>query len=255
MKKWSLEGKRVLVTGGTKGIGLAVVREFLSLGAEVVFTARNEQQVEELEQLLQQEGHKAWGLAGDVALKGDRQQMLSFVEQQWGALHVLVNNAGMNIRKATADYTEEEYRKVLEVNLMAPFELARIFYPLLKRAGGGASIINVASIAGILDVKTGSPYAMSKAGLIQQSRSLAVEWAGEGIRVNIVSPWFTETPLTEGYLSSAEKKGAITSRTPMDRVAQPEELAGAVAFLAMEQASYITGHNLIVDGGLSANAL
>ncbi|MBW3545484.1 MAG: SDR family oxidoreductase [Bacteroidetes bacterium] len=254
MNNWNLSGKRVLVTGGTKGIGLAVVEEFLALGATVAFTARNAAAVQALEQRLQQQGHQAWGLVGDVAQTADRQQILLFAEQRWGALDVLVNNAGMNIRKATMDYSQEEYRQVLEVNLIAPFALSRLLYPLLKR-GQGACIINVASIAGQQDVGTGSPYAMSKAGLIQQSRSLAVEWAKEGLRVNTVSPWFTETPLTENYLSSAEKKEAITRRTPMGRVAKAEELAAAVAFLAMDKASYITGQNLVVDGGMSANAV
>jgi Tropinone reductase 1 len=254
MNNWNLEGKRALVTGGTKGIGLAVVQEFLGLGAEVAFTARNDEEVEELEQYLKRQGYKAWGLAGDVAQTGDRQQILNFVAQQWGGLEVLVNNAGMNIRKTTVDYSPEEYRKVLEVNMIAPFELSRMLFPFLKQ-GQGAGIINVASIAGMLDVRTGSPYGMSKAGLIQQSRSLAVEWAKEGIRVNVVSPWFTETPLTEGYLGKEENKKAITSRTPLGRVATSEEMAAAVAFLAMGKASYITGHNLIVDGGLSAGAL
>ncbi len=254
MKDWNLVGKKVLVTGGTKGIGLAVVEEFVALGAEVVFTARNDEAVEELELSLKQQGYKAWGLAGDVAQANDRQQILTFVAQQWGALDVLVNNAGMNIRKATVAYSPEEYRKVVEVNMIAPFELSRLLFPLLKK-GTGANIINIASVAGKLDVRTGSPYGMSKAGLIQQSRSLAVEWAPEGIRVNVVSPWFTETPLTEAYLSSSEKKEAIVKRTPLGRVAQAEELAAAVAFLAMDKASYITGQNLMVDGGLSAGAL
>ena len=254
MNNWNLEGKRALVTGGTKGIGLAVVEEFLALGAEVVFAARNEEEVEAMEHKLRQQGLKAWGMAADVSYAGDREQLLDFVSNQWGALDVLVNNAGMNIRKTTVAYSQEEYRKVLEVNMIAPFELSRILFPLLKK-GRGASIINVASVAGTLDVGTGSPYGMSKAGLIQQSRSLAVEWAKEGVRVNVVSPWFTETPLTEAYLSDADRKGAITSRTPMGRVAQATELAGACAFLAMDKASYITGQNLMVDGGLSASAL
>lgn len=254
MNNWNLNGKRVLVTGGTKGIGLAVVEECLALGASVVFTARNAAEVEALEQRLQQEDLPAWGVAGDVAQTTDRQQILLFAERRWGALDVLVNNAGMNIRKATMDYSQEEYRQVLEVNLVAPFALSRLMYPLLIR-GNSPSIINVASIAGQQDVGTGSPYAMAKAGLIQQSRSLAVEWAREGLRVNTVSPWFTETPLTENYLSSTEKREAITRRTPLGRVAKAAELAAAVAFLAMDKASYITGQNLLVDGGMSANAM
>lgn len=254
MNHWNLEGKKALITGGTKGIGLAVVEEFLALGAEVVFTARNEEEVEALERSLRQQGHKAWGLAGDVSYAGDREQIIDFINNQWGSLDVLVNNAGMNIRKASVDYSPEEYRKVLEVNMIAPFEFARLLFPYLKK-GEGASIINVASIAGTFDVRTGSPYGMSKAGLIQQSRSLAVEWAPAGIRVNVVSPWFTETPLTEGYLSDAGRKEVITSRTPMNRIAKAAEIATACAFLAMDKASYITGQNLMVDGGLSAGAL
>lgn len=254
MSTWNLAGKRALVTGGTKGIGLAVVKEFVALGAEVVFTARTQEQVQALEQRLQQQGHRAWGLAADVAKAGDRQRVVEFIQQQWHALDVVVNNAGTNIRKTTIEYKEEEYRKVLEVNLIAPFEFSRLLFPLLK-GGKSANIINIASIAGMLDVHTGSPYGMSKAGLIQQSRSLAVEWASEGIRVNVVSPWFTETPLTEGYLSDEERRSHITERTPMKRVAKAEEMAAAVAFLAMDKASYITGQNIIVDGGMSVSAL
>ncbi|MGA9590770.1 MAG: SDR family oxidoreductase, partial [Salegentibacter sp.] len=145
-------------------------------------------------------------------------------------------------------------RRVVEVNLLAPFELSRKLNPWLA-ASGNAAIINIASSAAMQDVGTGAPYGMAKGGLLQQTRSLAAEWAAEAIRVNAVSPWFTETPLTKGYLEQPEKKERILQRTPMRRVAKAEEIAAAIAFLAMEKSSFITGQNIVVDGGMSISAL
>src|SRR6185312_6889035 len=134
------------------------------------------------------------------------------------------------------------------------FEFCRSFLPLLQK-GRGASVINIASVAGSFDLYTGPPYGMAKAGLIQLSRQLAVEWARHGIRVNAVSPWFTDTPLVQGVLADTKRNDAIVSRTPMRRVGESKEVAAAVAFLAMEKASYITGHNLSVDGGATSGLL
>ena len=132
--------------------------------------------------------------------------------------------------------------------------LSLLLFPLLK-ISGESTIINVASSAALQDVGTGTPYAMSKAGLLQQTRSFAVEWASEGIRVNAVSPWFTKTPLTEGYLHNEEKMKSIISRTPLNRVAEAKEIASIVAFLAMPASSFVTGQNIVADGGMSINAL
>jgi Tropinone reductase 1 len=143
--------------------------------------------------------------------------------------------------------------EVFSTNLLAPFELSRQMYSLLVK-GIAPAIINVASVAAFFDVKTGTPYGMSKAALLQLTRNLAVEWAGVGIRVNAVSPWFTVTPLTKGYLAQKERMEPVLKTTPLARVAQPEEVSGVIAFLAMEKASYITGQNIMVDGGMSVSA-
>lgn len=251
---WNLEGKTALITGGTKGIGRATVMEFARLGAKVIFTARNGAEVAALEQELSEAGYIASGMAGDVTNEDDQDKLTDFVFQRSGTLDILVNNAGTNIRKEAHIYEPEEYRKILEVNLIAPFELTRKFFALLKRSTQ-ASVINVASVAGSQDVKSGTPYAMSKAGLIQETRSLASEWATHNIRVNAVSPWYTATPLVQEVMDQKERYEKIVERTPMKRFAEPEEMANTIAFLAMDKASFITGQNLQVDGGLSANAL
>lgn len=142
----------------------------------------------------------------------------------------------------------------MEINLIAPFEISRKLFPYLKKSHN-ASIINVASSAATQDVGTGTPYAMSKAGLLQQTRSLAVEWAASGIRVNAVSPWFTKTPLTEGYLHNIEKMNSITTRTPLNRVAEAREISSIISFLAMDKSSFVTGQNIVADGGMSVTAL
>ena len=251
---WNLEGKTALITGGTKGIGRATVLEFAKLGAKVIFTARDGAAVTAFQQELGQMGYIASGMQGDVTSEDDQDKLTDFVFQRSGSLDILVNNAGMNIRKEAIMYEVEEYEQVINTNLIAPFELTRKFFALLKRSGK-ASVINVASVAALQDVKSGAPYAMAKAGILQQTRSLASEWADKNIRVNAISPWYTETPLVKPIIDQKERYAKIVERTPLNRFAQPEEIASAIAFLAMDKASYITGQNITVDGGLSANAL
>ncbi len=251
---WNLKDKTALVTGGTKGIGRATVIEFLNLGAKVVFTARNESDIQQFEKELQDQNYQATGLVSDVSNAKDRESVKNWIEEHWKKLDILVNNAGINIRKKALEYSEEEFQKILSINLSAPFEISRLLQPLLLKSEN-ATVINVASVAAIQDVGTGTPYAMAKAGLLQQTRSLAVEWAKDGIRVNAVSPWFTKTPLTEGLLGESERMRPIIERTPLKRVAKAEEMASIISFLAMEKSSYITGQNIVADGGMSINAI
>jgi len=251
---WNLEGKTALITGGTKGIGRATVLAFAQLGAKVIFTARDGEAVTAFQQELGEQGFIASGMQADVTSEDDQDQLTDFVFQRSGSLDILVNNAGMNIRKEAILFEPEEYQQIIDTNLLAPFELTRKFFALLKRSGK-ASVINVASVAASQDIKSGAPYAMAKAGLLQQTRSLASEWADKNIRVNAVSPWYTETPLVKPIMDQKERYDKIIERTPLKRFAQPEEMANTIAFLAMDQSSYITGQNLVVDGGLSANGL
>jgi len=160
----------------------------------------------------------------------------------------------MNIRKKLVEYVEEEYRQIFDVNLFATIELCRLCQPYLQ-LGIGASVVNIASVAGSVDVGSGAPYGMTKAALIQLTRNLAAEWAEFGIRVNAVSPWYTDTPLVEKVLKQPDRFQRIIDRTLLNRVAQAEEVAAAAAFLAMDRASYITGQNIVIDGGMAAKGI
>jgi len=251
---WNLKGKKTVITGGTKGIGKATVLEFLSLGADVIFTARSEKDVKAFESELQKENHAAFGVVSDVSENDGIEAIVSEVRKRWDTLDILVNNAGINIRKKALDYSEEEISKVIAINMTAPFELSRKLHPFLQKPGK-ATIVNVASVSGVLDTNTGSPYGMSKAGLVMQTKNLAAEWAKDGIRVNAMSPWFTQTPLTEGLLKIKERIEPVLKHTPLGRVAQAEEMANVIAFLAMDKSSYITGQNISVDGGIGITAI
>lgn len=252
---WHLKEKRVLITGGTKGIGFATAEECLALGASVVIVARNADDIAKTVAEWQKKGFDADGIAADIASETDRAQVMAFLDKKWGgALDVLVNNVGMNIRKTLVEYTVAEYRQIFETNLFSVVEMCRLCFPLLKN-GQKPSVVNVASVAGLVDVQSGAPYGMTKAAEIQLTRHLAAEWATEGVRVNAVSPWYTVTPLAAPVLNQPERVEKILSRTPLQRIAEAEEVAALIAFLAMDKASYITGQNIAVDGGFLIKGL
>jgi Tropinone reductase 1 len=232
---WHLRGKTALVTGGTKGIGKAVADELAALGARVIRVARN----------------APADVVADVATREGRAAIVAAVQ---GPLHVLVHNAGTNIRKPLVGYDDATIEHLVHTDLTAVLMLSRDLHPRLA-AAGGASVIHVGSVAGQVALPTGVAYAAAKAGLAQAARTLALEWSRDGIRVNTVSPWYTRTPLAQPVLDDPAKLAAILARTPLGRIAEPHEVAAAVVFLALPAASYITGQDLAVDGGMTIYGL
>ena len=250
--KWSLKNKTALVTGSTKGIGQATARELAALGATVIITARHAGEVEKQVGKMKEAGYNALGMAADVTRPEDRQRLFDFIIARGQKLDILVNNVGTNIRKRMTEYSEEEYQFIFNTNLHSNFALSQLFYPLLKESGQGV-VVNVLSVAGLTHLRSGAPYGMTKAALTQLTRNLAVEWAADGIRINAVAPWYTKTPLVEKLLQDKTYLQAVLDRTPMNRLAEPEEVAAAIAFLCLPASSYITGQCLPVDGGFMVN--
>ncbi len=240
MSHWRLEGRTALVTGGTRGIGRAIADELAALGAKVIAVARGAV-----------EGFPHEVICGDVTSAADRERI---VERLTGPLHILVHNAGTNVRAPLTSYDDATIERLIALNLTSPLLLSRDLHARLKQAGD-ASVIHVGSVAGHLALPTGVAYAAAKAGLAQAARTLALEWARDGIRVNTIAPWYTRTPLVEPILGDAAKLAAILAATPMARIAEPYEVARAVAFLALPASSYVTGQCLAVDGGMSIQGL
>lgn len=249
--KWSLEGKTVLVTGATKGIGKAIVEELIRWNAVVFVVARNKVLVQEQLEEYRQQGASVFGVAADVTTEGGRKMVIAEVKERCQKVDNLINNVGSNIRKSTLETTVEDLRKVMQMNVESAFELSKAAYPLLKNSKQ-PSIVNISSIASQRAIKlTTAIYSMSKAAMEQMTNYLAVEWGKEGIRVNSVHPWFIETPLTKSLLEDEEKLRMIIQHTPLGRVGTSEEVASAVVFLCSPAASYLNGLNLPIDGGFS----
>ena len=258
MNRWNLTGRRALVTGGTKGIGAAIVEELLSLGAMVTVVARNASEVTAFVETWQAKGSdnntfdSIFGTAADVATPDGRSLAISFAAAQMDGIDILINNVGTNIRKPSLDYTDAEFAHILNTNITSAWEMCRAAHPYLSTANEGA-IVNIGSVAGTVAVGSGGPYAITKAALDQLCRYLAVEWAADGIRVNNVNPWYTNTPLASPVLTDDERRARILARTPNNRIAAREDISGLVAFLCLPVARHITGQTIAVDGGFLAN--
>lgn len=250
--RWNLKGKRALITGGTRGIGLAIAEEFLNLGAEIFVVARNREILDHRLVNWKKSNFTVDGTSVDISDAEQRRKLFSLLSSKWDSLDILVNNVGTNIRKRVMEYSLEEYHFLLSTNMTSTFESCRSAYPLLKKTGS-ASIVNLSSVAGLTHVRTGVPYGMTKSAIEQMTRNLAVEWATDGIRVNTVAPWYIRTPLVEKLLQDKEYLESVLSRTPMKRIGEPEEVASVVAFLCMPASSYITGRCIAVDGGFLVN--
>ncbi|PSR52868.1 tropinone reductase [Adhaeribacter arboris] len=248
--RWTLTGKRALITGGTKGIGRAIAEEFLHLGAEVLIVARKQAELDSLLAEWNEQNLPVKGIAADLSRSEDRLRLTQFIMASWSKLDILVNNVGTNIRKKTVAYSEKEYQLLLDTNLTSAFHLSQLLYPALKQAEQG-NIIQISSVSGLNHLRTGAIYGMTKAAMIQLTKNLAVEWAGDNIRVNALAPWYIRTPLADAVLQNEDYLKDVLSRTPLGRVGEPAEVAAAAAFLCMPAASYITGQCLAIDGGFS----
>lgn len=241
MSTWNLKGFRAIVTGGSRGIGRAIVEELTGLGATVLSASIHPAETP----------FGTIEVITDLATSDGREVLLRSLTADWDSLDILVNNIGLNIRKPTIEYSLDDYEQVMRINATSMFELSRLLHPRLKRSGR-ASIVNIGSVAGSLSVGSSAAYAMSKAAVAHLSRYLAVEWAKDQIRVNAIAPGWVATALTEKIQQSPRAMQTIAERTPMRRIGRPEEIATVAAFLCMPIASYLTGAVIPVDGAMSA---
>jgi glucose 1-dehydrogenase len=249
------ENRNVIVTGAGRGIGEATARRFAAEGADVLVLSRTEQDVAAVAESIRDAGGSAWHHGCDVSSATDVDRIVAAAERRWnGQIHVLVNNAGIDHDCPFLDFPEAEWRRVIDVNLTGPFLCGQRVARVMARGGGGA-IVHIASIDALGADGTEVAYNAAKAGLRGLNRTMALELAQHGVRSTIVNPGYVATALTRGYVGDEMFEYMTTrfARVPQRRMAEPDEIAAAVAFMASDDARHITGTELTVDGGTTAN--
>lgn len=250
LQRFRLDGKVAIVTGASKGIGESMARGLAEFGAKVIISSRNQEACNEVAAGFKADGLEATGIACHVAQSEARQALVQKTIDTYGRVDILINNAGTNpyfgpIHKMPA----EAYQKTLDINLNAALELSNLMYPHLKAQGSG-SIIHISSVEGLHASENFAAYNISKAGLLMLTKSQAVEWGKHNIRVNAICPGFVKTKLSAMIWQDEAMHERLVSRTPLRRMAMPDDMAGLAVFLASEASNFCTGEVIVNDGGL-----
>jgi len=251
-KLFDLTGKVAVVTGGNGGIGLGIAMGLAGAGANIVIAARSVEKTAQALENIRALGVEAHGITVDVTQEPAIQRIVTSTIDHMGRLDILVNNSGIAVRAQPQELTAAQWDSVVDVNLRAAFLASKAAYAQMVKAGGG-KVINVGSMYSIFGSDWGAPYAASKGGLVQLTKSLAVAWAKDNIQVNAVLPGWIVTDLTRGIQDADPNRyDNISRRIPTGRWGEPSELAGAAVFLASTASDYVTGATLAIDGGYSS---
>jgi NAD(P)-dependent dehydrogenase (short-subunit alcohol dehydrogenase family) len=247
-----LDGRVGIITGGSKGLGEAMAFALARSGASVVIVSRNLEESQRVADAIATEtGRQTQAMRVDVTVREDVERMVELTVSTFGRIDILVNNAGINIRKPLQELTDDEWGRILEINLTGPMLCSRAAGKVMIEQRSG-SIINLSSILGYVSIPMRAAYSASKAGIIGLTRTLALEWAPYNVRVNALCPGPFETPMNQVIFQNEEIAQYFKSRIPLGRLAQTKELAGPIIFLASDASSFVTGTTLLVDGGWTA---